>query len=272
MFIETHAHLNDKAFDADRDAVLDKCRAAGVDKLVEIACAAGEWGAGEKLAAARQGAVFCAFGLHPENIEDAGPRQLAELPAWLEKKCCVALGEIGLDYWWKPEKKTEQLRLLAELLPLSVKFSKPVVFHTRNGRDLKTGNAYFELAQELKDWTFNNKKKARGVLHCFSGGWEDAKAALDLGLLLGINGTFTYKNNGPLREIVKKAGLENIVLETDCPYLSVQSMRGKRNDPSYIPEIARAAAEYLNIKVEALAVATTANAVELFFRNCKNLP
>ncbi|MBU2573630.1 MAG: TatD family hydrolase [Elusimicrobia bacterium] len=265
MFIETHAHLNDKAFDADRGAVLDRCRAAGVDKLVEIACAAGEWEAGEKLAAAREGSVFCAFGLHPENIEEAGPAQLAELPAWLAKKCCVALGEIGLDYWWKPEKKAEQLRLLADMLPLSVKFSKPVVFHTRNGRDPASCNAYLELALELKKWTFNNKKRSRGVLHCFSGGWEDAKAGLDLGLLLGINGTFTYKSNEPLRETVKKAGLENIVLETDCPYLPVQSMRGKRNDPSYIPEIARAAAGWLNIKVEALAEATTANASALFF-------
>lgn len=266
MFIETHAHLNDTAFDADRDAVLDKCRAAGVAKLVEIACQPRDWPAAEKLAAGREGAVFCAFGLHPENPEEAGPARLAELPQWLRKKCCVALGEIGLDYWWKPETRAEQYRMLEEMLPLSGKFLKPVVFHTRNGKDPGAGNAYSDLAAGLKRaWTFNNGKRARGVLHCFSGGWEDAKAGLDLGLLLGVNGTFTYKNNGPLREIVKKAGLGNIVLETDCPYLPVQSMRGKRNDPSYIPEIARAAAEYLNVKVEALAEATSASASELFF-------
>lgn len=266
MFIETHAHLNDKAFDADRDAVLDKCRAAGVEKLVEIACLPQDWPAGEKLAAAREGSVFCAFGLHPENPEEAGPDRLAELPRWLQKKCCVALGEIGLDYWWKPETKAEQLRMLAEMLPLSGRFSKPVVFHTRNGKGPGAASAYADLAAELKRaWVFNNGKRARGVLHCFSGSREDAKAGLDLGLLLGVNGTFTYKNNWTLRETVKMAGLKNIVLETDCPYLPVQSMRGKRNDPSYIPEIARAAAEYLSVKVEALAEATSASASELFF-------
>lgn len=266
MFIETHAHLNDKAFDADRDAVLDKCRASGVAKLVEIACLPKDWPAGEKLAASREGKVYCAFGLHPENMDEAGPERVLELPRWLEKKCCVALGEIGLDYWWHPEQKAEQLELLADVLPLSAKFSKPVVFHTRNNKDPKADSAYSDLAAELKkNWTFNNKKRARGVLHCFSGGWEDAKAGLDLGLLLGVNGTFTYKKNEPLREIVKKAGLKNIVLETDCPYLPVQSNRGKRNDPSYIPEIARAAAEYLGVKTEALAEVTTTNASELFF-------
>ena len=265
MFIETHAHLNDKAFDHDRDAVIGKSFANGVDKIVEIACAGGEWAAGEKLAASREGKIFCAFGLHPEYVKDAGPQRLAELPGWLSKTCCVALGEIGLDYWWEPEKKAEQLQLLAEQLPLSEKFLKPVVFHARNGRDRAAGDAYHDLALELKKWTFNNKKKARGILHCFSGSWEDVKAGLDLGLLLGINGTFTYKNNEPLREMVKKAGLENIVLETDCPYLPVQTMRGKRNDPSYIPDIARAAAGYLNVRVEALGEVTTENALRLFF-------
>ncbi|OGS56618.1 MAG: hypothetical protein A3J79_03990 [Elusimicrobia bacterium RIFOXYB2_FULL_62_6] len=265
MFIETHAHLNDQAFDADRDAVLDKCLAAGVDKLVEIACLPKDWPAGEKLAAAREGCVFCAFGLHPENLEEAGPERRAELPVWLQKKCCVALGEIGLDYWWHPEQKEEQLKLLEDLLPLSVKFSKPVVFHTRNAKDVKAGDAYADLAAELKKWAFDNKKRARGVLHCFSGSRKDAQAGLDLGLLLGVNGTFTYKNNWTLRETVKMAGLQNIVLETDCPYLPVQGNRGKRNDPSYIPEIARAAAEYLGVKTEALAEATSATAAELFF-------
>ncbi len=101
-------------------------------------------------------------------------------------------------------------------------------------------------------------------MNCFSGNWEDAKAGLDLGLLLGINGTFTYKKNHELRDIVKKAGLENIVLETDCPYLPPQAIRGKRNDPSQIPLIAQAMSEYLNVKIEYIAEITSENANELF--------
>lgn len=263
MLTETHAHLNDPAFDADRKEVIERAAGLGVSKIVEIACAPEEWPQGERLAAAYPGKVACAFGVHPEYIKTFSPGLLPELEVYLGKPCAVALGEVGLDYWWNSGTKEEQLALLETQLPLCSKFSKPAVFHARNGKAPEQ-NAYADLLEALKNWAYRPAKKFRGVLHCFCGSWEDAKAGLDLGLLLGVNGTFTYKKNGELRETIKRAGLDNIVIETDCPYLPPQSSRGKRNDPSFIPEIAALVATHLGIGNAELADKTTANAIELF--------
>jgi TatD DNase family protein len=264
MLIDTHAHLTDKAFAADRNDVVARAAALGVGRIVEIACAPADWAAGEALAAAFPAAVRCAFGIHPEYIKDLPPSVPAELETYLQKSCAVAVGEIGLDYWWAPGRKEEQELLLAAQLPLCAKYGKPAVFHARNGKE-HGQNAYADLLAVLKHkWTHAPAKKFRGVLHCFSGVWADARAGLDLGLALGVNGTFTYKNNHDARDIIRKAGLDNIVLETDCPYLPPQSARGKRNDPSYIPEIAAMVSSYLGASNSQTADKTAGNAFELF--------
>ena len=264
LFVETHSHLNDDAFNADRPAVIEKTFVSGVEKIVEIACAPAEWPQGGQLAAAYPGRIVCAFGVHPEYVKSFSPGLLPELETFMGKPCAVALGEVGLDYWWDTGTKEEQLALLETQLPLCAKYAKPAVFHARNGK-LPAQNAYADLLEALKqNWTYRPAKKFRGVLHCFSGSWADARAGLDLGLLLGVNGTFTYKKNDGLRETIKKAGLDNIVLETDCPYLPPQSARGQRNDPSFIPEIAALVAAHLGTGTGELAERTTANAFELF--------
>ncbi|OGS13883.1 MAG: hypothetical protein A2234_03430 [Elusimicrobia bacterium RIFOXYA2_FULL_58_8] len=263
LFVDTHAHLNDPAFDAERPAVMDNIFAAGVGKVVEIACAPGEWAQGVRLAAAYPGRVACAFGVHPEYGKTFSLSMLPELASFMSLPCAVALGEAGIDYWWDAGTREEQLALLGSQLPLCAKFAKPAVFHARNGKQ-PGQNAYADLLASLERWDYRPARKFRGVLHCFSGSWADARAGLDLGLALGVNGTFTYKNNHGLRDTIKKAGLENIVLETDCPYLPPQSARGKRNDPSFIPEIAARVAAEFGVSLEDAAQKTTANAFELF--------
>ncbi len=263
MLIETHAHLNDKAFDADCAEVVTRSFAAGVERIVEIACQPSEWKQGEDLCAAYPGKVMCAFGAHPEYTRTLAPEQLANLEDFMAKPCAVALGEVGVDYWWDIGTKEEQLALMKSQLPLCARFDRPAVFHARNGKT-QDKDAYADLLAALKTWDYSSKRRFRGVLHCFSGRWEDAKAGLDLGLCLGINGTFTYKKNDDLRETIKKAGIGNIVVETDCPYLPPQISRGKRNDPSFIPEIAAMAASYLGLSNGQFADATTANAFDLF--------
>ena len=266
MFIETHAHLNDKAFDADRGAVIDRAFKGGVAKIIEIACGAKEWQPAEALCAGYSGKMTVVFGIHPHYTEELSTENLNTLSGFLKKDVCSGIGEIGLDYYWDNAKKEAQSGLLQAQLEISNASGRSCVFHARNGKDPEADNAYLDLALELKKkWTLNNKKRARGVLHCFSGSWADAKAGLELGLFLGVNGTFTYKKNDELRGIIKKAGMGNIVLETDCPYLPVQNMRGKRNDPSFIPAIGLAAAEAFGVRAEELAEATTVNASELFF-------
>jgi TatD DNase family protein len=266
MLIDTHTHLNDKAFDADRAEVLTRVFAAGVDKVVEIACQPDEWQQGEDLCAAYPGRTACAFGAHPEYTKTLPPDLLARLETYMATPCAAALGEVGMDYWWDIGTREEQAALLADQLPLCAKFSKPAVFHARNGRT-NDQNAYADLLAVLKQkWTYNPSRRFRGVLHCFSGKWEDAKAGMDMGLALGVNGTFTYKKNDDIRETIKKAGPDKIVLETDCPYLPPQSARGRRNDPSFIPEIAAMVAGHLGLSNGQLADKTTSNAFELYGR------
>lgn len=264
MLIETHSHLNDKAFDADRVDVVGRVFSSGVGKIVEIACQPSEWAQGEAFCAAYPGKAACAFGAHPEYQKTLTAEQLAELELYLAKPCAVAVGEIGLDYWWDIGPKESQLALMNAQLALCGKFDKPAVFHARNGKT-PAENAYADLLADLRgNWSYRPARRFRGVLHCFSGSWEDAKAGLDLGLALGVNGSFTYKKNGAVREAAKKAGIENLVLETDCPYLPPEGSRGKRNDPSFIPEIAAMVASHLGLSNAAVADATTANAFALF--------
>ena len=264
-FIETHAHLCDKAFDKDRDEIIDKSFSSGIEKIIEISCSAKDWQSALELREKYKNKFFPVFGIYPGYIEELTAGNLLELQDNLKKDFCAGLGEIGLDYYWDNSKKKEQFQILNSMIDISNNIGKICVFHARNGKDEKNDSAYADLAAKLKDdWNFDNKKRSRGILHCFSGNWEDAKAGLDLGLLIGVNGTFTYKKNHELREIIKKAGLENIVIETDCPYLPPQAIRGKRNDPSQIPVIAQAMSEYLNAKPEYIADITSANANELF--------
>ena len=265
-FIETHCHLNDEAFNGDRAAVIEKSLKSGVSTMVEIACSAKEWEPAEVLCSGYPAKIYACFGIHPGYSGELCPENLAKLEQYLKKSVSKGLGEIGFDYYWDAEKKERQNLLLEAMISLSNRLGLVSVFHARSGKDAKKDNAYADLSALLKNkWSYAPRgKKFRGILHCFSGGYEDAGTALDLGLALGVNGTFTYKKNDELRGIIKKTGLENIVFETDCPYLPPQSARGLRNDPSYIPEIAGAVAACLGVAPARAADVTAANAMEIF--------
>ena len=149
------------------------------------------------------------------------------------------------------------------MLTLANQTEKPIVLHTR--REGEDYSAYEDAFYSLKhEWKQKSSTAYPGVLHCFCARYEEARKALDMGLLLGINGCFTYKKNEYIREAVKKAGSDKIILETDCPYLSPQGKRGQRNDPSNIPLIAQYAADYLDIPLEKLAEITTRNTKALY--------
>lgn len=270
-FTDTHAHLSDEAFDEDRDTIIEKCFSLGVNKLIEISCDAKDWDKAEELTLKHKGKVFAVFGIHPQYVRMESEENLKKLREYLKKPFSVGLGEIGFDYYWEPQKKAEQFILFEKMINISNKLKIPAIFHIRNPRDAKAGDAYKDAIREIKkNWNFEKKNK-RGVFHCFSGEYRDAVSAIDLGNFLGINGTFTYKKNFDLREIVKKAGIENILLETDCPYLPPEGKGGKRNDPCNIPRIAEAIGEYLGIKSGKVAETTNQNAVELFGEKIINL-
>lgn len=253
-FIDSHAHLTDPAFDADRDDLISRVLPqAHIRTSVEIGCAPEEWQPALDLAQKYPQTIVPVLGVHPEYAlkftlaHHAPYAQLVKLPQ------VAAVGEVGLDYTCLEEAgKDAQLALFSHMIAAADQAQKPLVLHVRRvGEDYAPYEDTFSLLK--REWKQTLSRPYAGVLHCFCARYEEAKQALDMGLLLGINGCFTYKKNEYIREAVKKVGADKIILETDCPYLSPQGKRGTRNDPSNIPLIAQFAADYLNIPLEELA-------------------
>ncbi|MBI4657006.1 MAG: TatD family hydrolase [Elusimicrobia bacterium] len=264
-FIDTHAHLMDDIFRRDRNQVVERSFKSGVGRIVEIACSSMEWNRAVGFCGSYKNRICACFGIHPHYPEQLSPENIVKLKEFLNLEVSRGLGEVGLDYFWEPGKKDSQMKLLSEMIKISNEFKKICVFHCRNGKNAKNENAYSDLLDFIKQrWNFESKKRFRGVLHCFSGNYEDAKRGIDMGLAIGVNGTFTYPKNEELRETVEKIGMENIVFETDCPYLPPQSKRGKRNDPSCIPEIAGSVFQCLNAMPEHGAEIVARNSSEIF--------
>ncbi len=263
-WIDSHAHINDPAFDADREQTIARVFAAGVDKFIEIGCQINEWDDALSLCGKYPQHIACALGLHPEFAHTWTAAEHARLAQLLESPHAVAVGEIGLDYFYLDEcPKETQLHTLQQMLALATAVQKPIVLHVRRAaEDYEPYEQTFALMK--KYWQPGTSLSYAGVLHCFSARYEEAKQALDNGLLLGINGCFTYKKNEYIREAVKKVGADKLILETDCPYLAPQGKRGTRNDPSNIPLIGQWVADYLNMPAEQLAEITTQNALKLY--------
>lgn len=260
MLFDTHAHLNDTRFDEDRCAVLDRCLAAGVTRVVEVADKPGDWEAALALARARPRMVRASIGCHPYHALDWDAVSAELLPKKAALPEVVAIGEIGLDYFTKcTVPKDAQLKTFRAVLRLALDLGKPVVIHCRD--------AYADLLPVLREHYRGERPKAgrfHGVLHCFLGGPEDAAEGVALGFALGVDGPVTYPKNDALRATLKGAGLDHLVLETDSPYLPPQSSRGKRNDPSLLAEIAARVAGLFELSPEEAARRTTANAFDLY--------
>lgn len=255
--VDTHAHLGDESFNADREAVLARAAEAGVSRVIEIADAPPEWDAAIALSRARPSTVRCALGLHPYHAGEFSEDFLKKLREKIRLPEVAAVGEVGLDYVKTEISPETQRKVLERLLAAAKDWDKPVVIHCRG--------AYADLRAMLANIFPRPPEKGYwGVVHCFSGLTEDAEACAGLGFALGADGPITYPKNEPLRAAFRAAGLSSAVLETDSPYLPPQSARGKRNEPSAIPEIARRLAEVYGLPLEELAAATTRNARTLF--------
>lgn len=263
-FIDSHAHINDEAFDQDREQVIQRVFESGVYKFIEIACERHEWEPAIALCEKYAGKVTAALGIHPQVAQTYNEAARAALPQFLNNSQVAAVGEIGLDYAYLHAcPKETQLKVFEEMLDLANQVQKPIVLHIRREEEnYEPYDTTFAMLKHL--WKPASSSKYPGVLHCFSARYEEAKQALDQGLLLGINGCFTYKKNEDIREAVKKAGADKLILETDCPYLSPQGKRGTRNDPSNIPLIAQWVADYLDMPIQQLAEITTQNALDLY--------
>lgn len=263
LFIDSHAHLNDPAFDQDRDELITKRLAqASIGTSIEIACAPDEWEPARALADKYPSLIGTVLGVHPEYAPQYNSQEAARLTALAQDKLTLAIGETGLDYTCLDiSPKEGQHQTFVQMIELSNRVQKPLVLHVR--REQEDYSVYEDVFAYLKH-NWQPPAYYPGVLHCFCARYEEAKKALDHGLLLGINGCFTYKKNEYIREAVKKVGVDKIILETDCPYLSPQGKRGQRNDPTHIPLIAEFVADYLNIPLAELAEKTTHSAKKLY--------
>lgn len=259
MLVDTHAHLGDPAFDADREAVYERARAAGVARVVEIADSPDEWDRAVSLARARRGSVRCTLGLHPYYADRYDAGFLGRLKAALDAAPeAVGVGEIGLDYAKALVPREAQKAAFGAILAACRDWGEPVVIHCRE--------AYGDLIPMLREAFAGRAPAGRfwGVVHCFSGTPEEALACAGLGFALGADGPVTYKKNDALREAFRRAGPGAVVLETDSPYLPPQSARGKRNEPAALVEIAARLAELWGLTPEQAAAATTRNAAALY--------
>ncbi len=259
IFVDTHAHLGDPQFDADRDSIFERAAAAGVTRIVEIADHPDEWARAVALARARPDNARCTLGLHPYYADLYDDAFLSKLRAALNATPeAVAIGEIGLDYAKATVPHDAQRRAFEKIAAAAKSWGVPIVVHCRD--------AYPDLVPMLQK-IFPERPVANrfwGVIHCFTGTPENAEACSNLGFALGADGPVTYKKNDALREAFRRAGPEAAVLETDSPYLPPQSMRGKRNEPASILEIAAKLAEVWGVPLDEVARRTSANAAALY--------
>jgi len=267
MFVDTHLHVADSKFEQDREAVIERAVQAGVTTLIEIAESPGTWDAAVALAE-KHPFIYASLGIHPHHAHEAGPdrwpalsRKLREL---LKHPKVVAIGEFGLDYFRMQNTKEQQDYLFCQQLDLAKELAKPIVIHCRDAH-ADTQNTLFQYYPESS--YARSGPEPKGVIHCFSGTWEDAQAYLFHGFMLGVDGPVTYPNSKQLQENVIRLPLERIVLETDSPYLPPQTHRGQRNEPSHIPMIAEAIGTLRHKTAEDVAHQTTANARALFRLN-----
>ena len=250
QLIDTHCHLDVRAFDADRDAVLARARTAGVAAQVVPAVDA-EGMAGLLALCAREAGLFPALGLHPIYLEHHSDADLTMLERLVGEHHPVAIGEIGLDYYVEGVDRAGQQRLFEAQLTIARDAGLPVLLHIRK--------AYDEVSATLRRVGFQHG----GIAHAFGGSLEQAKRFMDLGFKLGFGGTVTYPASKRIRRLAAALPLEALVLETDAPDLAVAAHRGERNSPEYLPQVLAALAEVRAQPAVEIAAATTATATGL---------
>lgn len=248
LFVDTHCHIQDDKLISNVESVVNNAFLNDVKIIVVNGCDT----VTNKLAielGEKFDSVYAAVGYHPTEEEDVNIKYIEET---LKLNKVVAIGEIGLDYYYTKENAEFQKSKLIKQLDLAVKYDKPVIIHNRNATD--------DLYHILK----NYKGKIRGIIHCFSGSIETANMFINLGFFLGIGGVLTFKNNTNLREALKNIPIDKVVLETDSPYLAPEPYRGSVNEPKHVVEVAKMMANIYNLSLEEVSFLTSKNALDLF--------
>lgn len=251
MLVDTHAHLQWASFDKDREYVIRRAREVGVEYIVNIGFDVDGSKKAIELAKKHEG-LYATVGVHPHNARQMNPTVLGKLRKLCEDEKVVAIGEIGLDYYRNLSPREAQKRAFEAQLLLAEELALPVVIHDRE--------AHGDILETLSKF----EGKINGVMHCFSGSREMAEQCLRSDFYISIAGPVTFPGSRKLQEIAKWTDLNQILLETDSPWLAPQDIRGKRNEPASLPSIAKKVAALRMISVDELARATTRNARTIF--------
>ena len=250
--IDTHTHLYLKHFKDDIDVIINRSREIGVKKFILPAIDSSHFERMHNLKKKYPNDIFLMSGLHPTDVKENYKDELDFVVNTLKTNSYVAIGEIGIDLYWEKSFLKQQQDAFKFQIRLAIKHDLPIVIHCR-----EAFNEIFEILDK------ENCDKLRGVFHCFSGTFEEAQRAINLGFVLGIGGVVTFKNGG-IDKFLHKIDIKNIVLETDSPYLAPVPFRGKRNESSYIIYVLEKLSEIYDISKEKIAEITSKNAEKVF--------
>jgi len=252
MYFDTHAHLDDKQFRDDRDLAIERAREAGVELIVNV---------GYNVSSARRTIeltkkydfIYGSVGMHPHDAKTLDDKSYGELKSMALHPKIVAIGEIGLDYYWNHSPHDVQQKVFRQLIALAKEVKLPIIIHDRDAHQ-----DIFDIIRE------EGAREVGGIFHCYSGNWPLAREAIKMGFYISIAGPVTFHNARRAQEVVKLVPLDYLLIETDCPYLAPMPYRGKRNEPAYVVKVAEMIAEIKGITVEKVAEATTENGKKAF--------
>ena len=251
MLTDTHTHLTMPEYQ-DIDEILGRAKAAGLSFIIDVGF---DIASSEKSTTLSSGSdfIYTAVGVHPHDAKSFNEECYKKIIELLKRPRVVALGEIGLDYHYNLSSQDEQKRMFSKLLWTARDENKPVIFHGRE--------SYHDMVDIIKS---EGQGKVRGVFHSFAGSTDELKWILDNGFYISISGMITFKKAKNIADIAKAAPMDRILIETDCPYLTPEPYRGKRNEPSYVKYVAEALAKVKGMTVEEVGEMTTNNAKKLF--------
>jgi TatD DNase family protein len=253
VMVDSHAHLDDERFSPDLSAVLDRAREAGVRRIVTVGTGLASCEAAISLAQRNPGFVSASVGIHPHEARGADEAALARLMELARSPGVVAIGETGLDYHYDRSPRDVQRKVFESQIRIALSLNLPVVVHCRE--------AYEDCLTILKRHAGSG---LRGVMHCFSGDRPTAETLIGMGFFISFAGPLTFPNAGKLREVARFVPEDRLLIETDCPYLAPQAVRGRRNEPAFVRYVAEALATLRGMPADEIAEKTSANAARLF--------
>ncbi len=260
MFIDVHCHLDSEYFPDGLEGMLQTAFGKGVRRMLYAGCNY-ESSLNSVRQAEKYKEIWSAVGLHPEETAKMPRGITEELKSLAQKNKVAAIGEIGIDYYWDMKDCELQKKIFAEQIEWAKEVNKPIVVHVRDAKNKADGDAMKDVLEILNA---HGAEKCGGIIHCFSGSYEEAEKALDIGFYISFSGIVTYKNSKELRKIAEQMPLDRMLCETDTPYLAPVPYRGQGNQPAYVAEVYKCLAELKSMELEKFAEAVESNCRNLF--------